>query len=202
VDGIVGEVGTLEWGRLVQAKGRDYSAAGLLDDGTGAERYASGTFITIYLSPRHYHRIHAPCGGTVSEARHVPGALMPVNQPSLLLTPELFPRNERLVAMIEGPLGHVALVAVGAFNVGRISAAFDPEWNEATGAVTNRRARLSSETRRYDPPRRVRQGDEFMAFHLGSTVVLLLEPGRVEPLSEVIPGVEVRVGQCIARSLG
>lgn len=202
VDGIVGEVGTLEWGRLVQAKGQDYTAAALLDDAAAAERYAAGTFITIYLSPRHYHRIHAPCAGTVAEARHVPGALMPVNRPSLLLTPELFPRNERLTALVEGPLGLVALVAVGAFNVGRISAAFDATWNEPTGAVTNRPGRLEPETRRYDPPRRVGQGDEFMAFHLGSTVVLLLEPGRVEVLPELIPGVEVRVGQCMARAVG
>src|SRR5688572_5061286 len=129
VDGIVGQLGTVREGRVLQAKGRWYSAAELLADPAGAGPYEGGSFVTLYLSPRHYHRIHAPCAGTIAKAEHVPGALLPVNEAAVAHVPNLFSRNERLVAYLDGPVGRVAVVAVGAYNVGRISAAFDPEWN-------------------------------------------------------------------------
>lgn len=204
VDGIVGQLGRIEGGELLQAKGRRYTAAALLDDGGAAGRYAGGAFVTLYLSPRHYHRIHAPCPGTIGEARHVPGALLPVNAPAVAHVPHLFPRNERLVCYLDGAagtLGRVAVVAVGAYNVGRISAAFDPAWTGSSGraaSVTNRRG-ARAETRSYLPPVPVAPGDEIMAFHLGSTVVLLFEPGVL--LDErLAPGREVRVGEEIARA--
>ncbi|HEX9109261.1 MAG TPA: phosphatidylserine decarboxylase, partial [Longimicrobiales bacterium] len=95
-------------------------------------------------------------------------------------------------------LGRVAVVAVGAYNVGRISAAFDTAWNGAPGSVANQPgARV--EVRRYQPPVPVAPGDEIMAFHLGSTVVLLLEPGSaLDPA--LAPGQEVQVGQVLARA--
>lgn len=200
VDGIVGQVGRTLAGRIVQAKGRTYAAAELLDDAAAAERFEGGSFATIYLSPRHYHRIHAPYGGTISRARHVPGALFPVNAAAVAHIPDLFARNERLIAHIDGEYGRIAVVAVGAYNVGRISAAFDPGWNAPPGRsswVTNR-AGASAETRRYDPPVSIDRGDEIMAFHLGSTVVLLFEPGRVELLETLRPGAPIRLGETIA----
>jgi phosphatidylserine decarboxylase len=196
VDGITGMSGDVADGRLIQAKGRHYTAAALLGDATEAGRYDGGSFITIYLSPRHYHRIHAPCGGSIATAVHVPGALLPVNEAAVLHVGDLFPRNERLICCIDSPLGRVAVVAVGAYNVGRISAAFDPEWAGPGGSVTNLKgsARLS---RRYDPPKPVRQGDEIMAFHLGSTIVMLMERGiRVTAPG---PGTEVRLGSIVGR---
>jgi phosphatidylserine decarboxylase len=196
VDGIIGQVGHVRNGRLIQAKGRDYSAAALLGDETEARRFDAGLFITLYLSPRHYHRIHAPCSGVISAARHVPGALLPVNEPAVLHVPDLFPRNERVICSIDGPLGRTAVVAVGAYNVGRISTAFDPEWAGPGASVANRRgARIA--TRTYEPPRAIRQGAEIMAFHLGSTVVLLCEPGLELHISA--PGSEVRLGDVLAR---
>jgi phosphatidylserine decarboxylase len=200
VDGITGEIGQITDGRLLQVKGRHYSAASLLDDGNVASRFDGGCFVTLYLSPRHYHRIHSPCTGKIVRARHVPGGLLPVNRPSIALNPELFTRNERLICHVDGAQGKVAVVAVGAFNVGRISAAFDREWNRPVGengGVSNRRGAVAS-TRSYDPPIEIGQGDEIMAFHLGSTVVLLLEPQRFRLLPELAPGVEVRVGQPLA----
>jgi phosphatidylserine decarboxylase len=196
VDGIVGRHGRIERGRLIQAKGRDYSAAALLDDAEQAHRYEGGSFITIYLSPRHYHRIHAPCAGTIGAARHVPGALIPVNEPAVAHVPDLFPRNERVICYIDGPVGRVAVVAVGAYNVGRISTAFDSEWAGPGGSVANRRG-ARAQSRTYDPPRAVRQGDEIMAFHLGSTIVALCEPGLDAFGGE--PGMEVRLGDVLLR---
>jgi phosphatidylserine decarboxylase len=202
VDGTLGQMGRIDGGRIVQAKGRRYSAAALLQDEIGAARYTGGAFVTLYLSPRDYHHIHAPTGGRIHSATHVPGALLPVNAPAVAHIPDLFTRNERLVCYLDGPLGRVAVVAVGAYNVGRISASFDPVWNAPSGSsawVTNRRV-MQPATRRYDPPVRLRQGDNLMTFHLGSTVVLLFEPGRVELASSLAPGTTVRLGQAIARA--
>ncbi|MBV9772772.1 MAG: phosphatidylserine decarboxylase [Gemmatimonadetes bacterium] len=201
VDGVTGQVGTVTGGRAIQAKGRWYSVGELLDDPVAGERYEGGAFVTIYLSPRDYHRIHSPCGGTIPVARHVPGALLPVNVPAVMHLPDLFVRNERLITYVDGPLGRVAAVAVGAYNVGRISAAFDAEWNAPPGRsawVTNRRG-AEAATRRYDPPVSIKQGDEIMTFHLGSTVVLLFERGRVALEPGLEAGMAMRLGQALGR---
>jgi phosphatidylserine decarboxylase len=193
VDGVVGQLGPIRGGSIVQAKGRTYTVAGLLQDTREAERFMDGSFLTLYLSPRHYHRIHAPFGGTISKALHVPGALLPVNAPSVAHIPELFARNERLLCYIDGVLGRVAVVAVGAYNVGRISAAFDDLWRAPS---TNQRS-TEVEVREYAPPRQVAAGDEIMAFHLGSTVVLLFEP-RARLHGGLAAGEEIRLGSLIA----
>jgi phosphatidylserine decarboxylase len=204
VDGVVGQLGTIRGGELVQAKGRRYSAAGILDDAEAAERYREGVFLTIYLSPRHYHRIHSPCGGTIPQARRVPGALLPVNAPAVSHVPDLFPRNERLAAFVDGPLGRLALVAVGAYNVGRISAAFDGDWGPPApgtpGSWVTNRPGIDTQTRVYDPPLPIDRGAEIMAFHLGSTVVLLFEPGRAMLDPRLTPGMEIALGTPIART--
>jgi phosphatidylserine decarboxylase len=202
VDGTLGQLGRIRGGHMLQAKGRRYSAASLLQDDAEAERFAEGAFLTLYLSPRDYHHIHAPTGGAVHAATHVPGVLLPVNASAVAHVPGLFARNERLICYIDGPLGRMAVVAVGAYNVGRISAAWDPAWNAPPGAsswVTNRRG-LAAETRRYRPRVRLRQGDDLMTFHLGSTVVLLFETGRVQPEPGLCPGAPVRLGEVLARA--
>lgn len=198
VDGVMGASGTLAGGTLLQAKGLSYQAADLLGSGEEARSFMGGRFLTLYLSPRHYHRIHTPIPGTVLRARHVPGALFPVNGPAVARVERLFARNERLVAVLETALGKVAVVAVGAYNVGRISAAFDPAWSGVRkGWITNRRDPPPPE-RRYDPGIPLGVGDELMAFHLGSTIVLLTEPG-VTLERGLPPGTEVTVGTVLAR---
>lgn len=191
VESVVGQLGTIEEGRLLQAKGRSYTAAALLDDWKEAARYDGGTFITLYLSPRHYHRIHAPVAGTIGRARHIPGYLLPVNAPSVTHVADLFAVNERLVCYEDSAIGRIAIVAVGAYNVGRITAAFDPELR------TNRRKSETSD-RNYEPAVRVGMGDEIMAFQLGSTVVALFEPG-VRLNENLKPGTDVLLGQPIAQ---
>ena len=193
VDGVIGQFGSIRGGSIVQAKGRNYTVAALLNEESEAERFMDGCFLTLYLSPRHYHRIHAPVGGTLSKALHVPGALLPVNAPSVAHIPELFARNERLLCYIDSVLGRVAVVAVGAYNVGRISAAFDDIWRVPP---TNQRS-ADIELREYMPPRQITAGDEIMAFHLGSTVVLLFEP-RARLHGGLAAGEEIRLGSLIA----
>jgi phosphatidylserine decarboxylase len=187
VDGVVGAHGAIEAGELLQAKGRRYTVAELVDDDVVARRFAAGSYLTLYLAPRHYHRIHAPVSGRIPRARHIPGRLLPVNRPAVQGIDRLFPRNERLVSLMERDAGGaVALVAVGAFNVGRITADFDD------ALVTNRRGARPL-TREYDPPLEVARGDGHMAFHLGSTVVLLFE-ARVAFSSQLASGEEIRLG--------
>jgi phosphatidylserine decarboxylase len=205
VDGVVGQVGRISSGRLVQAKGLDYTAEELLGDAGLAERMDGGPFVTLYLAPRHYHRIHAPCRGRLVAARHVPGNLLPVNPPAVASVPDLFARNERLVCDLDGTPGNVAVVAVGATNVGRIESVFDPDWNGPHGGVTNRRRATrrgrAVDSRRYDPPLPLDAGDELMAFHLGSSVIVLFEPGRVLLDARIVPGREIRVGDPLASAI-
>jgi len=197
VDGIVGTFGFIRSGTAIQAKGRPYAIAELLDDPHAATRYHDGAFLTLYLSPRHYHRIHAPCDATIEHASYVPGALLPVNAPAVAHIDALFPRNERVISYLDSRLGRIAVVAIGAFNVGRISVAFDLEWNGSRGHVANRPA-PPPRTRSYLPPRPIGRGDELMAFHLGSTVVLLFEHARAHLTDTLRTGDELRLGQLIA----
>jgi phosphatidylserine decarboxylase len=198
VDGVLGACGVIGDGVLIQAKGRSYRASELLGDEDLAAAYEKGLFLTVYLSPRHYHRIHTPTEGRVTSARHLPGLLLPVNEPAVASIDRLFARNERLCCTVEGPLGAMTVVAVGATNVGRITVAFDDEWGTVRG-VSNQSAGRAESVRRYTDPPVLGRGDELMAFHLGSTIVLLTEPG-LELAPEVRAGQEVRVGTTLAVS--
>lgn len=211
VDGVLGRCGTVRRGRLTQAKGMWYSAADLLCDEAAANSFEGGTFVTVYLSPRHYHRVHAPLDGTIHRAYHIPGALLPVNAPAVKHMPGLFARNERLVCHLEGSSGRIAMVAVGAYNVGRISATFDQEWRPPPSRRStkqhNRRSRRNRrnrapERRHYEPGIPVARGDELMVFHLGSTVVLLFDHEGAVLNPSLSAGAEIRLGEPLAGPQG
>lgn len=191
VDGVVSQAGLAEGGRLVQAKGLDYTLEALLADPALAARFRGGPFATLYLSPRDYHRIHFPLGGAVTGYRYVPGRLWPVNPASVRGVPGLFTVNERLVTSLETPLGACAVVAVGATIVGRIRAFYDP-----TIPVSNL-PRARPVAREYPTPMPVEKGQELGAFEMGSTVILLLERGRAALRPELAEGRRVRVGEAI-----
>ncbi len=191
VDAVVSETGVAAAGRLVQAKGIDYTAAALLADEDLARALEGGVWATLYLSPKDYHRIHFPLGGRITGWRYVPGRLWPVNAASVRTVPGLFAVNERLVTVLETPLGRCAVVAVGATVVGRVHAYYDP-----TAPATN--ARDATPRRRdYEAPLPIAKGQELGAFEMGSTVILLFEPGRVRLDPRLVPGARVRVGEAI-----
>ncbi len=189
VDGVVSEAGVAEDGRLVQAKGIHYQLQDLVADPAVASRLAGGAYVTLYLSPRDYHRIHFPLRGQVAGWRYVPGQLWPVNPPSVRTVPNLFCVNERLVTLLESPLGLCAIVAVGAAVVGRIRAYYDPSI-----PVTNL-AGARPQAWDYPQPIPVEKGAELGAFEMGSTVILLFEPGRAQ--LTLAAGRRLRVGEAI-----
>lgn len=200
VDGVIGQVGTIRDGQLIQAKGRAYTATALLGDTTQGAAFEGGLFLTVYLSPRHYHRIHTPTAGHVVSARHIAGRLFPVHDAAVRGVDQLFARNERLVCTLAGPVGTLALVAVGATNVGSISVAFDDAWAGGPDIGVTNRSGTAPVERHYEDPPELERGAEVMAFHLGSTVVVLTQPGlALAPGIE--PGLEVHVGRTLARRI-
>ncbi len=189
VDGAVSQAGRIDGERLVQAKGIDYTVDALLADEALAARFRGGAFATLYLSPRDYHRIHAPLGGRILGYRYVPGALWPVNPASVRGVPGLFTVNERLATILDTPLGACAVVAVGATIVGRIRVYYDPD------APFSNRPRAVPVAHDYAAPIPVEKGGELGAFEMGSTVILLFEPGRAALSPVVAEGARVRVGE-------
>jgi len=189
VDGTLGESGPVAGGRIVQAKGKDYTVAELLG-GPAAEadarRFDGGSFVTIYLAPYNYHRIHAPLGGRIDGYTHVPGRLWPVNAVGVRNVDRLFCVNERLTTWINSPAGRCALVAVGATNVGRIRALYDE-------VVTNARRVRAEVKKEYEEPLPIEKGAEVAVFEMGSTVVLVFEKG-VKLAASLEPGRAIKLG--------
>ena len=192
VDGTVSQLGRIESGSLLQAKGMRYTSAALLADEATAARYAGGSFACLYLAPYNYHRIHMPLAGRLIAARYVPGALFSVNAATARTIPNLFARNERVVCEFDTELGPMALVLVGALFVGSIETVFAGEINPPAmrgGTVRAITTGIGSEFAR---------GQEIGRFNMGSTVVALF--GREAAVAAQIgPGSTVRLGQPLAR---
>ena len=196
-DGTVIESGLVTEGSLVQVKGVLFELEDLLGDAELAGRLEGGGFLTTYLSPRDYHRVHSPIEGSVVGWRYMPGKLYPVGASSVGREPGLFISNERLVTLIDGGrAGLCALVMVAAVGVGHITAAYDD--TIATHLRSFKPGRGSQ--MRYEMPRPVSKGAEIGTFHLGSTTIAVFEPRRVA-LETLAPGSVTRMGEAIGRIL-
>jgi phosphatidylserine decarboxylase len=191
VDGTVSASGRCEEGRLLQVKGQDYGLDALLGGDPAWREFLGGPYLTLYLAPPDYHRIHAPVDGAVVRYRYIPGELWPVNAAAQAGVPRLYERNERLVTFLSGPFGEAALVAVGAMIVGGIRVVYD--------LTRNRRGR-SAHGDSLARPHSLAKGAELGRFELGSSVVLLFRLGEAE-LDELQPGDQVKMGQRIGRIL-
>tara|TARA_A100001391_G_scaffold94416_1_gene62601 strand:- start:20 stop:859 length:840 start_codon:yes stop_codon:yes gene_type:complete len=190
-DGAVSQIGRIDEGRIFQAKGRHFTAAQLLGgDKEAAARFDGGQFATIYLSPRDYHRVHMPAAGTLKSATYVPGELFSVNQVTAENVDGLFARNERLACLFTGPDGLFASVMVGAM----IVAGIETVWSGLVETHSVDRVREA-----FGDDHTFAAGDEMGRFILGSTVVLLFEPGKVEWDARLKAGAAVRMGQAIGQ---
>ncbi|HUB90236.1 MAG TPA: archaetidylserine decarboxylase [Dyella sp.] len=186
-DGRISQAGPIVDGRIFQAKGQSYTAAELLGDETAAAPYRNGRFVTIYLSPRDYHRVHMPLQGKLKETVHIPGRIFSVAPFAVDAIPRLFARNERLVCHFEGAHGPFAVVMVGAILVSSVATVWD-------GLVIPPYApsirRKSFEGQRIELDRFA----EMARFNMGSTVIVLLPEGAAE-LDALASQQVIKVGQ-------
>ncbi len=180
--------------RLVQAKGHSYTTTALVGgDAEMAKRFAGGSFATIYLSPRDYHRIHMPCAGRLVRMIHVPGDLFSVNPATVAGVPGLFARNERVVCLFEGERGPFVMVLVGATIVGSMATVWHGVVNPPRPGVV----------RHWDYPQDgaaavyLAKGAEMGRFLLGSTVVMLFPAPGVAFERDWAPARPVRMGEAM-----
>jgi phosphatidylserine decarboxylase len=194
VDGAISQFGRIERDQIVQAKAHRYSTRALVGgDAALAAAFEDGSFATLYLSPKDYHRIHMPCDGRLLRMIHVPGALFSVNPTTVRGVPGLFARNERVVCVFESARGSpFALVLVGATIVGSIATV----WH---GVVTPPRGGTLRDWNYTDQDVRLKQGDEMGRFLLGSTVVVLFPRGGLRFDPAWAPGCAVRLGEAMGR---
>jgi phosphatidylserine decarboxylase len=193
-DGAWGSSGVVEKGMILQVKGRPYSLASLLGSDDEAAKLEGGAFATLYLSPKDYHRFHAPCDGVIRRARYLPGTLWPVNKAGVLGVDGLFAENERIVATVDmgkdGGSGLLSLVPVGATVVGKVRLTFD-ELTTNEGKGRTERDYMAKAGGQGCP--RLVKGSEWGRFLFGSTIVFAAEKGRLT-LDAQPPGTPVRLG--------
>ncbi len=190
VDARVDQYGKIEHTSILQAKGVDYSLSDLIPS-PRYEQFIGGDFITLYLSPADYHRIHTPVNGEVAGFFYLPGKLHTVQEFMVQGLKGLFSLNERLITYVNTERGPVAVCKIGAMNVGRISAVYDPV--ETNKTFRKRLEKLFPEGKR----RIIAKGDELARFNLGSTVILLFPKDTIR-FEKMSLGIKVRVGERIA----
>lgn len=167
-DGAISQVGKISAGEIFQAKGQSFSVDQLIADPQLAKPFQEGEFVTVYLSPKDYHRVHMPFSGKLTETLYVPGELYSVNQVTAENIPGLFARNERMVCLFDTEIGRMAVVLVGAMIVAGIETV-------ATGKV---KPNGRIEVQQHDL--QLEKGDELGRFYLGSTAIVLFEKDKVQ----------------------
>ncbi|MGG1312134.1 archaetidylserine decarboxylase [Cohnella laeviribosi] len=177
VDARVTACGSVSKGMLLEVKGQTYTLDELLNGSPRTSLYENGRFWVLYLSPKDYHRIHAPCDGTIAESEHIPGRVYPVNEFGLTSMRRVLSRNERLVTYIRHDAGELAVVKVGALNVSSIQYV-SPK------------------------PKTLDRGQELAYFEFGSTVVLLAESGICDAREDLKPGDNVKMGERLGTLAG
>ena len=195
VDGAISQFGPIENDQLFQAKGHTYSSTALVGgDRDLAAKFQDGSFATLYLSPRDYHRIHMPCDGRLTRMIYVPGDLFSVNPVTARGVPGLFARNERVVCVFESEQGPFVLTLVGATIVGSMATV----WH---GVVNPPRSREIKEWT-YDTQQVVlKKGEEMGRFLLGSTVVMLFPKNVLQFNPQWSPARAVRMGELMGSKL-
>lgn len=189
-DGAISQAGPISKNKILQAKGIDYSVGRLLGDSTEAKLYEDGSFATIYLSPRDYHRVHIPLAGKLMSTRYIPGELFSVNDQTAQALPGLFARNERLVCEFESKeVGTFAVIFVGAMLV----AGIETVWGgfETPGPDAVRETDFSDQSLSF------MKGDEIGRFKFGSTVIMLFQNQKTSWTDNIEHHAKVCMGEKI-----
>ncbi|MFK7865716.1 MAG: archaetidylserine decarboxylase [Pseudohongiellaceae bacterium] len=193
-DGAISQVGDIQDDLLLQAKGKQFSISSLLAcDQETAAKFAGGRFVTVYLSPRDYHRVHMPLAGKLKKMTYVPGKLFSVNQQTAESVDNLFAVNERLVCYFDTEIGPVAVVLVGAM----IVAGIETVW---PGPGAPNKSNVSITTENYSDID-LERGEEMGRFNLGSTAIVLFPKDTVQFDSELQAGSTIRMGEKIATQI-
>ncbi len=190
-DGVISQFGNIEDTKLLQIKGKFYNLEKLLKD-NNAEKFKNGSFITIYLSPQNYHRVHFCCDGNIEATKYIKGKLFPVNKLSVSNIDELFCINERVITYINNKkAGKIANIMVGATNVGSITLYYD---DLKTNQAFQKGKHIS-----YDiDEKNIKKGDMLGCFNFGSTVVMLFEKDKIE-FTDIKHNQVVKMGEKIAK---
>lgn len=191
VDGTISQLGYLEQGSILQAKGHYYSVEALVGNAELGEKFHNGAFITVYLSPRDYHRIHMPCDGKLQRMLHVPGRLFSVAPHTVNNIEGIFARNERVNSLFGAQQGPMFLSLVGAINVGAIETCW-------AGLVTPPAGKALTDTAYGgEDAIRMNKGQEMGRFNLGSTIILIFPENTAQWIEQLKPGDRVLMGQKI-----
>lgn len=189
VDGTISELGDIKGQQLLQVKGHYYDVAELLALNPQQDHpFESGHFMTIYLAPKDYHRVHMPCAGVLTQTVYVPGRLFSVNERSVARTSRLFARNERLICYFDSPTGPFAVIFVAALLVAGI-------YTQFAGRIVPNLAKEKVVTDYANLP--FAKGAELGYFYYGSTVILLFPKQQAQFLPPLAAGQSLRMGQAI-----
>ncbi len=191
VDGTIAEFGEIKNNLLVQTKGIYYSCIDLVGE-DHAKLFNDGYFITLYLSPADYHRIHTPVAGKLKEFSYFSGNLWPVNDIGVQNVGGLFSLNERIVSLLEAGKSKVAIVKVGATVVGRIKLQYSD--------LSSNKGQASQYRLPVVPPKKYQKGDEIGRFQLGSTVILLFQKGSIQP-ENLTQNRKIKMGEILGKAL-
>lgn len=194
-DGAISQLGKIIDGRIFQAKGQDYTALELLggDEELAAE-FTDGTFATVYLSPRDYHRVHMPYGGKLRAMVSIPGELFSVNTVTAENVPRVFARNERAVAIFDTDIGPMAVVLVGAM----IVAGIETVWDGQIAPFASRDIATS-----LYPYQNItlNKGDEMGRFKLGSTAIVLFAKDKMHWNEKFSAGTPTKMGEHMGKKI-
>ncbi|HEC84926.1 MAG: phosphatidylserine decarboxylase [Candidatus Parabeggiatoa sp. nov. 2] len=194
VDAVISQIGQIDNGSLLQAKGRYFQLNELLGGHAKmVNLFKQGLFCTLYLSPKDYHRIHTPATGRLTDMIYVPGRLFSVNQRTSRVVPNLFARNERVICLFETEFGPMALILVGALFVGSI----ETVW--AGTVAPNRLSQIEHWRYSEEMAQILHRGAEMGRFNMGSTVIVLLDANHLAWLSSLPAQTKVLMGQGLAR---
>jgi phosphatidylserine decarboxylase len=191
-DGVISACGDITADRLIQAKDKTFSLTALLGgDDQDAQPFLDGSFFTVYLSPKDYHRVHMPCSAQLKKMLYVPGKLFSVNQTTSENIPDLFARNERAVCLFDSDAGPMAMILVGAM----IVAGIETPWAGQVAPANH--GASTTDYQHQQPAIQLGKGKEMGRFKLGSTVIVLVGPGAVRWKETVQENSAIRMGEAL-----
>ncbi|MDP5056750.1 MAG: archaetidylserine decarboxylase [Marinomonas hwangdonensis] len=195
-DGAISQLGNIEYGTLFQAKGHNYSLTDLLGgDASLSNQFLGGSFATVYLSPKDYHRVHMPLTGRLTKMIHIPGKLFSVNKVTAEQIPNVFARNERTVCLFDTEAGPMAVILVGAM----IVASIETVW---AGQVTPFNKQVVTWDYGALNNIELKKGEEMGRFKLGSTAIILFGKDAINWEESLQAETPTKMGMHFGRIVG